>query len=212
MLSAATVLNAWETGLAENPVRRALTLLSLLWPEAASQELAEMSIGRRDWYLFRLREYLFGTGMEALVPCPQCGERLELALNSVELRGIHEPSAENASVLALADGKQLHYRLPNSNDLLALETGPGAEEARRQLLARCVLDDVPEAELMMDALDALGSQLEQVDPAADIRLDLRCPACGHSWLESFDIASFLWNEINGWALRTLRQVHLLASA
>ncbi len=29
---------------------------------------------------------------------------------------------------------------------------------------------------------------------------------------AFDIVSFLWNELNAWAIRTLREVHILASA
>ena len=41
-------------------------------------------------------------------------------------------------------------------------------------------------------------------------LALACPACGHRWQSVFDIAAFLWREIDAWAQRTLRDVHALA--
>ncbi|MEA1978379.1 MAG: phage baseplate protein, partial [Chloroflexota bacterium] len=43
-------------------------------------------------------------------------------------------------------------------------------------------------------------------------MTLTCPECSHQWEVLFDIASFLWTEINNWAERTLRTVHQLASA
>jgi hypothetical protein len=52
----------------------------------------------------------------------------------------------------------------------------------------------------------------QADPQADVQLALTCPACGHQWEATFDIASFFWSEIDSWAHRILREVHTLASA
>ena len=54
--------------------------------------------------------------------------------------------------------------------------------------------------------------MAEADPQADIQLALSCPACGHQWLSTFDIVSFFWSEINAWAYRILREVHILASA
>ncbi|MGW0209347.1 hypothetical protein ACWDZ8_27315, partial [Streptomyces sp. NPDC003233] len=48
------------------------------------------------------------------------------------------------------------------------------------------------------------------DPAADIRLNLACPACGHAASAELDIASYLWAELDAWARGTLQDVHLLA--
>jgi hypothetical protein len=68
------------------------------------------------------------------------------------------------------------------------------------------------ADLPQHALDALSQQIEKLDPQAEIRTALTCPACSHQWEVLFDIAGFLWTEINNWAERTLRSVNLLASA
>ena len=54
--------------------------------------------------------------------------------------------------------------------------------------------------------------MAEVDPQADVQMDLTCPACGHQWQALFDIESFFWREISAWANRILREVHALASA
>jgi hypothetical protein len=66
--------------------------------------------------------------------------------------------------------------------------------------------------LPADVLGAVEDQMAAADPQADVRLALSCPACGHQWQEVFDIVSFLWGEVQAWALRLLREVHTLASA
>lgn len=69
--------------------------------------------------------------------------------------------------------------------------GPVAREALETALARTVAD---------------------WDPQADIELALTCPACGAQWRTPFDITAFLWRELEAWAMRTLRETHLLATA
>ena len=54
--------------------------------------------------------------------------------------------------------------------------------------------------------------MAQADPQADVQLALSCPACSHQWQSVFDIVSFFWSEMNAWAYRILREVHILASA
>ena len=45
-----------------------------------------------------------------------------------------------------------------------------------------------------------------------MQLDLTCPACGHAWQTAFDIAAFVWRELDDWAERTLHEIHVIASA
>ena len=45
-----------------------------------------------------------------------------------------------------------------------------------------------------------------------MQLDLTCPACGHAWQAPFDIATFVWRELDDWAQRTLREIHVIAGA
>jgi hypothetical protein len=61
-------------------------------------------------------------------------------------------------------------------------------------------------------LKALSRRMDELDPQADIRMQLTCPRCAHQWETLFDIASILWHEINHWAERMLLTVHRLAKA
>jgi hypothetical protein len=64
----------------------------------------------------------------------------------------------------------------------------------------------------MALVEALDARLSLADAHADIRLNLNCTACAACWRAPFDIASYLWSEVDAWALRLLRDVHRLARA
>jgi hypothetical protein len=59
---------------------------------------------------------------------------------------------------------------------------------------------------------AIGEQMVERDPQAEVQLDLTCPACQHHWLANFDVVTFLWSEIQTHTKRVLRDVHTLAKA
>jgi hypothetical protein len=61
-------------------------------------------------------------------------------------------------------------------------------------------------------IQAVLERMGHADPQANLEIELSCPACSHNWQETFDIVSFLWSEITAWAIRILREVHVLASA
>jgi hypothetical protein len=213
-LSAAELLEVWERGRGADPVRRALLLLGAAEPHTPADELAALSIGRRDARLLRLRECVFGGRLEAVTSCATCGERLELAFGVGELlRSVDaEPGPEEAPPLELeAAGYHVRFRLPTSADLVAVaEAGATAPVA---LLERCVEEvEGTEAELPPELADALASRMAEADPGADLELALTCPACAGRWTAPFDIVAYFWAEIEVWARRTLREVHRLASA
>ena len=115
----------------------------------------------------------------------------------------------------IAGGYRLRLRPPTSADLLALGEVADAATAEALLLARCVSveDGGPETgQLPATVIEAAVNALAELDPAADLRFDLVCPACGHGWEPLFDVAAFLWAAVERWALLTLRDVHQLALA
>ncbi len=103
-------------------------------------------------------------------------------------------------------------------DIAAVMNAPRGDSTPQDLLKRCIVSARHAGEacdlgsLTEDVLAALGRRIEELDPQAEIRIDLTCPQCSHKWDVLFDIASFLWTEINHWAERTLRTVHKLARA
>jgi hypothetical protein len=216
-VTTADLLTAWERGLSQSGSRRLLTLLVAVYPEMSEAQLLTLSIGQRDGLALSLREVLFGSQLSSLAVCPSCAERLELALNVSDIRVTSNKPAQNSLELTL-DGFALAFRLPDSRDLLVIEAVGSVKNARKILFERCLLsayhdgqactvDNLPE-----EILDKVEAAMAEADPQAEIQLDLSCPACQHSWLAVFDIASFLWGEINAWARRVLNEVHLLAKA
>lgn len=92
------------------------------------------------------------------------------------------------------------------------------EQADKALLKSCILNAEHSGkaydinELPASVLEALSHRIMELDPQAEIRIDLTCPECSHHWEVLFDITRFLWTEINAWAERTLQTVHRLARA
>jgi hypothetical protein len=216
-LSALELLEVWERGLAQRPMQRALTLLALARPETPVENLAKFSIGQRNTSLLKLREQIFGSQLASVAKCGRCNEPLEMTFTVADilLAGCGEP-AETFS--ARCGDYEAQFRLPNSEDLLAIMYGHDSAVMRQLLFERCVLQVHHKSEAIVvnqlpaEVMQAVAEQMSQADPQADIQLTLACPLCGHQSQVRFDIVSFLWNELNAWACRLLQQVHSLARA
>ncbi|MFE3175994.1 hypothetical protein ACFXPA_10815 [Amycolatopsis sp. NPDC059090] len=205
MFTEASLLDVWEAAHGLGAVRRALALAVAGGAEPG--EVGDLAVGRRDEFLLALRERCFGTAFPCLVSCPSCGEELELELSSRDLR----PSQVDAAAIVAVDGYEVEFRAVTSRDLLEVHS-------RRALLERCVVtarmgdQEVERSELPDAVLGALPDALAAGDPQADVRIDLDCAVCGHRWASPFDIAVYLWTELEACARRLLYDVHALALA
>ena len=209
------LLAAWERGQSHTPAQRALTLLALACPETSLQTLEQWTLGRRDAELLTLRGRLFGPELRCRTDCPTCGERLELTMPVDSLRATGSTVAQELDLHH--DGYEVRFRLPIALDVAQLRPDVDAPANRRWLVERCVLaaqheGEVAAADLPEAVVSALGAQMAEADPQADIQLALKCPVCQLQWQEVFDIASFLWAEIQILARRLLHEVHELAAA
>lgn len=215
------LLEFWDWGRVQSPARRALgLLLAAADPSASWEELEGWTIGRRDRGLLEVRRRLFGPHLSCVVSCPACGGLVELEFEVDDVCAPEEPGAASpaAAPELEADGFVVTWRPPTCGDLLKLEGAVSVEQARRRLLECCVLaarhDGRPVApgDLSPAAHAALAEALAAADPQAGSRLDLECPDCDHRWLAPFDIAAFLWAEVEAQARRLLDEVHRLATA
>jgi len=218
-LVAADVLEIWERGLNQSLLHRTLIMLGAALPELSLDDIACLSIGKRDDYLMLLREHLFGPVLINTAVCPACLERMEWKNQVSDLRVPAPAESIDGDVHQLhLENFDLEFRLPNSADLASLGALGNTEPAVHHLLRRCVTGlkiqgvDSDIEELPQHVLDALSVRIERLDPQAEVRLELDCPHCQHNWTVLFDVASFLWTEINDWAERTLKTVHTLARA
>ncbi|MEA2587768.1 MAG: hypothetical protein QOH66_695 [Actinomycetota bacterium] len=213
-LDAAGLLEVWEEGWGQSPPRRALGLLEAAWPGAPPAQWLATSMGRRDACLLTLHEELFGGELDVVAACPGCGEPLEVSLHSDDLR---MEAAGDGTIDVEVSGYRVRGRVPTSADLLAI-LGTVPEAAYPALLCRCI--DVAQrggAAVGAGALPevvtrAVAEAMARTDPQADVQLAFRCPACDRAWSAPFDIASYVWDEVDDWAQRLVRDVHALAGA
>lgn len=218
-LAAAELLDVWEKGLNQPILHRALILLTAACPEMDADAVAELNIGERDARLLQLREWMFGSRLVNTADCPHCAEHVEWESNIADLHVQPSASSSIADELSLQTGKyHLRFRLPNSIDIAAVLGESKDASKPDDLLKRCIVTAERDGkaydknQLPKRALETLSHHIEALDPQAEIQIELTCPECSHRWEILFDIASFLWSEINGWAERTLRTVHQLAGA
>jgi hypothetical protein len=105
------------------------------------------------------------------------------------------------------------FRMPAGRDLAAIAGDRDPDAAALTLLERCCLDrsEIPTVELA-ELLVEVEARLEELDPAADLNLDVACASCGHRWTPSLDLGALLWDEIDAYAQRLFAEVHHLARA
>ncbi len=216
-LSVNELLSVWEDGYIEPPYRRAILLLSAACPEESENQLANLSIGQRDARLLILREWTFGSKLNCITECPACGERLEFAINADDIRMSDIEKQSDSHSLTL-DGYDIDYRLLTTVDIEKASPCMDKKSMEAALIQRCIIraringEEIPVGELPHDLINTLISHMAEDDLQANTQLSLTCPACKHGWYALFDIVSFFWSEIQAWAARTMKEVHILASA
>jgi len=217
-LSAAQILDLWESGSVQPPVARALGILAAGAPGRTWDDLARLPSGRREGYLLAVYERTFGPRLAGQGQCPHCATQVEFDLDT---RALAAAGATDAGVgpftLAVQDWL-VSYRLPDSRDLAQLAAFTDLEEARAHLLRCCILaatqgdHQLDTAQLPHWLVGQVVEQMADRDPLAVIELEMRCPDCGWHWPLLLDICTFLWRRIETQAGRLLHEVHTLARA
>ncbi len=214
-LSSTDILRIWESGARQHPLDRALTVLAAAGERRA--DLAHLPIGERDRRLWEVRETTFGPIVESLTQCPTCRERVEFQFRVADVRVASAEATAREHELNVGEWA-IRFRLPDSQDLAALVTANDCGHVEAELASRCLLrsewngTEVAPAEVPADAWERVQRRMSDLDPQAEVRFELSCPACGHRWQTLFDIAQFLWTEVAAIAEQLLREVDLLARA
>lgn len=213
----AALLDAWERSLGRPPAERPLVLLdAAAGGGARAPAVADLPLGQRDRRLLELRLRLFGPRFELRSDCPSCGEALELSLDGDELLAHQQPAAVGTETEVECGGLAARLRPVTGGDLVLAAAAADAAAAERLLLAACVVEARRDGQAVtLDELDdgerqALAAALADLDPGAEVRLDVACPACGTDRREIFDVAAVVTAEVDGLARRLLREVATLA--
>ncbi|GAA3818145.1 T4 family baseplate hub assembly chaperone [Streptomyces chiangmaiensis] len=212
--AATALLAAWEAGLGEAPVGRALLLHRTARPDVDVSRLPALPVGEREADLFALRRALFGERMQVRLECSSCGQDMEFDLDAGELAGSLAGPGESV-VRVREGGWDVEFRLPGVADLQAAAR---SADPRAALIARCLVSAarggtaVAASELPAAVQRRIAEAVEAADPGADLALSVACPECGAATRAELDIASYLWTELDAWARDVLLDVHLLATA
>jgi hypothetical protein len=211
------LLEAWDRGLRQMPLDRALTMLVVACPERSRLVLKNLSIPERDLELLRLRRLSFGENLRALAACRQCGTSLEfdarISALLDRLQAVRPPAMSEWQ----SGEFSFSMRQATSEDLAAAASLGDIRLARWTLLKRCTTvrrtGEGGESEPVAARLEeAAIAKFEELHEGAEIVFMLPCPGCGRSERAELDIAQFLWTEVARGAAALLREVHELAMA
>jgi hypothetical protein len=201
------ILTAWERGQASQEPWRALILLAVAMPEREITKLATLPLAERNAALLRLHSMTFGHKIEGFGVCAECGQQLEFAMDADDLeRTLRAPEPETW----VEGDLEMGMRPADSNDLAASMEAASEEDARALLLARTL--GIGGMEMVrLDRTDWID-RFDRLNASAEIRCVLPCAHCGQRAALDFDVAGFVWREIQVAARRLMAEIHRLASA
>jgi hypothetical protein len=217
MVSSGVALEVWDRVADCDREQRAGGILSVVDP---GFDTARHTIGECEQRLLALHEALFGGHLEGFARCPQCGEALQLGLDTVSLRAAVAPGAEGAEVSGAfeLDGFTVEYRALSGVDLRDAAACATLAKAHALLVERAVVaclqceQPIAPSELPSTVTEHLAQRLAECDPGAESVIQLACPECTHEWSVLLDVGAFVWTAIRSRAQRLLREVHTLARA
>lgn len=193
-------------------------LLGACLGEGGEDRALAMTVGRRETLLLELRRSAFGERIEAVTRCPRCGEALDLDLVTGDLLLAAQDEAAAAEVEIEADDvgwRAVLRPVTGADQRAALDVQDPAALLLRRCVTGLVRDDGvawPIEELSPELRAALDDALRRLDPMAEIRLDLACPACGHGFSAPFDVAAQFFAELAAEADQLLREVLAIGRA
>lgn len=187
------------------PVQWTTTALSRCAPNLPQPET--LTVGQRERLLLELRRISLGERLDCTLMCPSpgCGEKLDLELRISDLLVSSEANSSSEYEMG-----RIRFRLVTGADqeaaaLLALSEPDAATDL---LFERCVV--ASNGPLLPEEKEALSTRLSELDPQAEMRIDVRCAACGNTFSTLLDAASYLREELKSSLKNLYREVHTLA--
>ncbi|HEY6575140.1 MAG TPA: hypothetical protein VI029_09415 [Mycobacterium sp.] len=209
------ILRAWEAAAVAKPVGRSAAVLREVITDLPVDATA-LPVGRCDTLLLALRVGTFGSPLSGVSSCPACDAAVDVDVDLAEVLACLPPvDTDYADEYVLGHGDYVvRYRLPTTADLLS---AADADDPAVRIAARCVSSieksgaAVVLADAPPDVLAEIGEHMSAADPAADIRLGVRCPECATEWSALLDVTAIFHAELTGAALQIISEIDELAS-
>lgn len=198
-----------------NPIRTSGLLKRILrFEEIIESDIEEtvrnLTLGDRVALILNLRRLTFGDKLECILACPECKDNMSL---SISVKKLLIPIMVNVgSKNVIKVGKfVLNLRPVTGVDLEEVLRNDDTEKSE-QLVRSCIIDSKPPLpeKLSPVLLEKVSSKLGELDPQADLILELSCPSCGNSFQTIFDAEKFIFEEIDMRQKQLDEEVHWLA--
>ncbi|HEX7032019.1 MAG TPA: hypothetical protein VF172_03370 [Nitrososphaera sp.] len=173
--------------------------------------LRKLSIGDRVALMLHIRRMELGDTLDCTISCVKCHKGMSVALSAAKLlgtKGLERSLGYDMEV----GGFNLTIKPLTALDQNKLLSTTEGEDLLQMLARSCIIgagQTLPE-KLPNEAMEAIGSMLEQIDPLSDIVLDISCPECGHKFSASFNVEDFVLRELRVGQSDIDSEVHWLA--
>lgn len=188
-----------------------------------TEVVQSLTVGDREALLLCLRRLTLGDSLQCLLNCPEpdCGEKVDLDLKVSDLLLPPHPRMQPSHDTTIKENETVYrvrFRLPNGGDqeAIAALAQSDPQTAARVLLGRCVkqvtLEDNGKSveEWPSTLAQQISAIMAELDPQAELILNLTCPVCGHVFAALFDTGTYFFKEISSRMRHLYREVHLLA--
>jgi hypothetical protein len=187
-------------------------------PDALKDELFKsLTIGDRICLLLNLRKITFGGSLSCLVTCNSCKEKSSFDISIDDLLNLNVKQNETEIYSVNTQFFSLKIRpltvLDQQSLLSNLGKGNLKEKFADQLLRSCIVSskpNLPKTILPQEVVDAINVKLNEIDPLANILLDLKCSNCNHDLQTYFEVEDFILKEIYSQNKYLDKEIHWLA--
>jgi hypothetical protein len=207
----------WTTAL----LSRCVTRLGP-WSAVTAETVRSLAVGDREALTLHLRRLTLGSRLQCVLKCPlaACNEPLDLELNVGEflLPPYQDPKPfYEVTIPGNGAAYKVRFRLPTGADqeaaaaLARQDPAAGADLVLRRCLELVLREDDEPAEALPAAVMAeISRMMAELDPQAELTLNMTCPVCGHAFSTIFDPASYFSQELASRVKHLYREVHQLA--
>jgi hypothetical protein len=179
-----------------------------------------LSVGDREALLLQLRRLTLGERISCLLSCPDCGKKMDLDLQVNELLLPPYPDVKRLHQNQISDRENSYniiFRLPNGEDQEAAVglAAKSLDSAAELILRRCIqqmtaADGEEIVALPPVVLRELPEKMAELDPQAELLLDLTCPECEAGFVVPFDAGDYVCREFAGQEREFYGEVHALS--
>jgi|SRR5579859_722198 len=200
-------------------ITRCLRRLGPVEPVGAEM-VRSLSVGDREALLLHLRHLTLGGRISCLLVCPKCGKKMDMDLQVQELLFPPYAHTQRLHETEISDGENSYrivFRVPKGEDqeAAAALAAQSVDSAADLLLRRCIEQvttpggrEIPDLPAVI--LQQLPKKMAELDPQAEVLLDLTCPECGAGFIVPFDAGDYVCREFAAQEREFYREVHALS--